>query len=68
MSREVGMLDCALGVLHRPGSVHLRTACGRDLCVCTIGPLEYVAARADHGRCDKCFPTRAAARDPRGGG
>jgi hypothetical protein len=53
--REVVMVDLGLGVLHRPGSVHLRTACGHDLTVATVGPRHIVERRAE-SRCERCFP------------
>ena len=36
--RDVGMLDLATDVLHRPGSEHMVTACGISLDNTTVGP------------------------------
>ena len=55
MSPEVGMLDLSTGLLHRPGSVHLTTACEIPLETCTVGPLHFVAERAEKC-CYRCFP------------
>ena len=66
-SSPVGMLDLGLGVLHRAGSVHLRTWCGRDLVLATVGPIEFVEKRAE-SRCPQCFregdPARLAGAAP----
>jgi hypothetical protein len=65
VARTVGMYDEALGVMHRPGSVHLRTACGVALVVTTVGPLEHLEGRATRAGvawswCPTCWPGRGA--------
>jgi hypothetical protein len=55
MTVVVVMLDLGDHTLHRPGPVHMRTACGVDLDNCTVGPRESVEQRAAR-RCPECWP------------
>lgn len=55
MSVEVVMLDRVDHTLHRPGSVHMVTACGVELDHATIGPRAHVEERAAR-RCSECWP------------
>jgi hypothetical protein len=54
----VGMLDHADTTLHRPGDVHLMTACGVHLVAVTLGPMS-TCARCAVRRCPECFPERS---------
>jgi hypothetical protein len=54
VSDAVGMLDRVDKTLHRPGHVHLTTACGLPLDFATVGPLSVTAARALRC-CPECF-------------
>jgi hypothetical protein len=58
VSEAVGMLDHADRTLHRPGDVHLMTACGVHLGTVTVGPLSFVSERACW-RCPECFTERS---------
>jgi hypothetical protein len=58
MNETVGMLDHADKTLHRPGRVHLTTACGVPLDSVTLAPMSMIAARAVH-RCPECFTERS---------
>jgi len=54
----VGMLDHADRTLHRPGNVHLMTACGVHLVAVTLGPMS-TCARSAVRRCPECLPERS---------
>jgi hypothetical protein len=56
VSETVGMLDHADRTLHRPGNVHLMTACGVHLDSVTLAPMSML--RAERG-CPKCFHERS---------
>ena len=58
MSATVGMLDLGERTLHRPGSLHLRTACGVELEHASVGPLRVTAGRAERC-CPECFDVLA---------
>lgn len=58
MSEPVVMLDLTDGTLHRPGNVHLTTACGVYLGTVTVGPESTVEPRAVRN-CPECFAERS---------
>lgn len=61
MSVMVVMLDVSDGTLHRPGPVHMRTACGVDLEVATVGPRHADFVERAARWCVECFPEYAHA-------
>ena len=55
----VGMLNHADKTLHRPGGVHLTTACGLDLDSVTLAPLTSSISERAARKCTECFPERS---------
>lgn len=60
MTTTVAMLDLSDRTLHRPGDVHLVTACGiGPLGECQVGPTEAIRPRAER-LCPECWPAEAS--------